>query len=208
MARDGNANDTPAAIPKRPFGSVCKNQRLPDAVSMVGLGCSSFSTFFWDRDEEPSADWSVDGLDRNHPRVKAWIRTIDYAVTVAGITLLDTAPWYGHGTSEVVIGWSLEELCSSRGFPREQLIINTKVGRYEADPSEQFDYSAAATLHSVQRSLQRMKCGNYIDVLQLHDPEFSPSLNILMKETIPAMIKCQEKGWCRALGITGKSEVH
>lgn len=170
---------------------------------MVGLGCSSFSTFFWRQEESKTDNWSVDRLQRNHPRVQAWIRTVEYAVTTAGITLLDTAPWYGHGTSEVVIGWALEEL-ANRGFSRERLVINTKVGRYEADPEKQFDFSAAATVHSLQRSLERMRCGNYIDVLQLHDPEFSPSLDILMKETIPAMIECQEKGWCKSLGMTGE----
>lgn len=149
-------------------------------------------------------EWSVDQMNRNHPRVQAWIRSIDYAVTVAGITVIDTAPWYGHGTSEVVIGWALEELLVRSGVSRERLTINTKVGRYEADPVKQFDFSAAATLHSVQRSLQRLKCGEYIDVLQLHDPEFAPSLDVLMKETIPAMMDCQERGWCRALGMTGE----
>jgi aryl-alcohol dehydrogenase-like predicted oxidoreductase len=197
--------DGTPTIPKRPFGSVSNNQRLPASVSIVGLGCSSFSTFFWAPDEAKAGEtgeWSVDRLQRTHPRVQAWIQTIKYAVTAVGITLLDTAPWYGYGTSEVVIGWALEELVG-RGFQRELLIINTKVGRYELDPAKQFDFSAAVTVQSVQRSLQRMTCA-YIDVLQLHDPEFAPSLEILMKETIPAMMECQEKGWCRAIGMTGE----
>ena len=85
---------------------------------------------------------------------------------------------------------------------REDIIINTKVGRYESDPSKQFDFSRSTTLASVQRSLRRLNC-SYIDVLQLHDPEFAPSLDQLMNETIPAMIECRKNGWCRALGMTG-----
>jgi L-galactose dehydrogenase len=194
---------------QRPFGSKFDNERLPASVSIVGLGCSSFSTFFWTKDEHTSHTsksskdaWAVEGLQREHPRVQEWIQTITYAVTTAGVTLLDTAPWYGHGTSEVVIGWALQALANHSGFQREGLTINTKVGRYEAEPARQFDFSATATLASVQRSLARMQC-EYIDVLQLHDPEFAPSLDILIHETIPAMLQCQEQGWCRALGMTG-----
>ena len=173
--------------------------RLPDSVSIVGLGCSSFSTFFWTAAEQKAEDcslWTPETIPKSHPRVKEWIKTVHYAVNTAGITLLDTAPWYGHGTSEIVIGWALEAL------DREKLQINTKVGRYEADPSRQFDYSKETTFKSVQRSIKRMNC-RYIDVLQLHDPEFAPSLDQLMTETIPAMISCREQGLCRALGMTG-----
>lgn len=194
-------------IPERSFGSIYGNPNLRSSVSIVGLGCSSFSTFFWSAEEWEGVSpekWSVASLEKSHRRVQEWIRTIEYAVLEAGITLLDTAPWYGHGTSEVVIGWAMEELSNrDTNFLRENLTINTKVGRYEAEPSRQFDFSAAATLESVQRSLQRLQCCGYIDVLQLHDPEFAPSMEILFQETIPAMLKCQEKGWCRALGMTG-----
>ena len=48
-----------------------------------------------------------------------------------------------------------------------------------------------------------MKC-QYINVLQLHDPEFAPSISLLLDETIPAMIKCRdEHHWIKAIGITG-----
>lgn len=131
--------------------------------------------------------------------VQEWIRTIQYSLQSAGITLLDTAPWYGHGTSEIVIGWALEDL---NEFDRDSIQINTKIGRYEADPAHQFDFSRSASLASVQRSITRMKC-SYIDVLQLHDPEFAPSLEELFLDAIPAMIECREKGLCKALGLTG-----
>jgi L-galactose dehydrogenase len=223
------------------------SKTLPSSVSIVGLGCSSFSTFFWTEQElqddastssgssltgsqwtttTPNDDHATDDslrmVQKEHPRVQEWIQTILYAVNHAGITLLDTAPWYGHGSSEIVVGWAMEELLrpnnndnsdndnvnetdtSTKCIAREDLIINTKIGRYEADPNQQFDFSRAATLASVNRSLFRMKCG-YIDVLQLHDPEFAPSLNQLLNETIPAMMACREKGWCRALGLTGYS---
>ena len=206
--------------------------------TIVGLGCSSFSTFFWTKDElkgetqthdnEEGDDKSnnntativvaaaevasevevitADTLTKDHPNVKEWIETIRYAIEQCGISLLDTAPWYGHGTSEMVVGWALEEILSDERtlVRREELCINTKVGRYEADPTQQFDFSRTATLDSAKRSLQRLSpyC-NYIDVLQLHDPEFSPTLSIILNETIPAMVECRSNGWCKALGLTG-----
>jgi diketogulonate reductase-like aldo/keto reductase len=228
-------------MPKRPlprkdskFGTI--NDDAVDFVSIVGLGCSSFSTFFWSRKERLAAmtttaaepfdndGWTVQSLQRSHPRVQEWIRTIRYAIEIAGITLLDTAPWYGHGTSEVVVGWALDEVLvpaidqsgkesaspggskdSAGVINRGDIIVNTKIGRYEAHPPHrQFDFTRSTTLHSVQRSLQRMPSIGYIDVLQLHDPEFATSLDdLLLKETIPAMIECQKKGYCRALGMTG-----
>lgn len=187
------------------------------------MGCSSFSDFFFtkeelsaDRTENATAGIKADTLTKDHPKAKEWIETIRCAIEECGITLLDTAPWYGHGTSEMVVGWALEDLLVSDNnnnsnntvvVVREDLCINTKVGRYEADPSKQFDFSRAATLESAQRSLRRLfpsqQQGSFIDVLQLHDPEFSPSLGILLNETIPAMVECRSNGWCKALGLTG-----
>jgi aryl-alcohol dehydrogenase-like predicted oxidoreductase len=37
--------------------------------------------------------------------------------------VIDTAPWYGHGKSETVLGKALE------GVPRSAYYLNTKVGR-------------------------------------------------------------------------------
>ena len=191
-------------VPRRVL--ALENPNLPKDAPIIGLGCSSFSHFFWSEDELAKAGgvthWTPETVDRHHSHVKEWIRTIHFAIQECGITLVDTAPWYGHGTSEVVLGWAFEELLRNQPSIRNSLTINTKVGRYEADLSQQFDFSFEATVKSVERSLERMKC-LYIDVLQLHDPEFAPTLSVLLDETIPAMIECRKKGWCKALGMTG-----
>jgi aryl-alcohol dehydrogenase-like predicted oxidoreductase len=94
--------------------------------------------------------------------------------------------------------------CTTGRLRREDLIINTKVGRYEKELDKQFDFSREATMASVERSLRRLQCCcSYIDVLQLHDAEFAPNLQVLLQETIPAMITCRNRGWCKALGLTG-----
>lgn len=193
-------------VPRRPLSIAAENPNLPQDYPIIGLGCSSFSHFFWSAEELNKAGgpnkWKPDSIDRCHSHVQSWIKTIHYAVDNCGITLLDTAPWYGHGTSEVVLGWAFEELFEKNPHMRKRLTINTKVGRYEEDPKKQFDFSYQTTIASVERSLRRMKL-DYIDVLQLHDPEFSPSLNVLLEGAIPAMIECRKRGLCKALGITG-----
>ena len=166
----------------------------PASHSRVGLGCSSFSFFF----DEAENDEERTNLSPELPKVQGWMETIRYAVVDAGITVLDTAPWYGHGSSEMVIGWAIQKY----QLDREKFILNTKVGRYEADPSKQFDFSRDKTLASAKASLERLQV-SYIDVLQLHDPEFSPSLDLLLDQSIPALMECKERGWCREIGLTG-----
>lgn len=189
-------------FPRRPFGSACGNVNLPNDVPVIGLGCSSFANNFVEKEVDVDKELSVDQdsasrLSPEHPKVQEWISTIKHAVE-KGVNLLDTAPWYGHGSSEVVIGFALKDI----RLDRSKLIINTKIGRYDSDPLKQFDFSYKTTICSVQRSLDRMGC-EYIDVLQLHDPEFAPSIDLLLEETIPAMIECKKRGWVKALGMTG-----
>ena len=187
----------------------CVNPNLPKTLPIVGLGCSSFSTAFF-HDPEKVDPPLTNPPSRKHPLVMKWIETIHHAILNCGITLLDTAPWYGHGISEIVIGFALEDLLQSdtgKGVVRRaDLVINTKVGRYDADPiQDMFDFSARRVRSSVLTSMERMNC-SYIDVLQLHDPEFAPSLDLLIDETIPAMIKLRDEDKVvRAIGMTGYS---
>ena len=211
-------------VPQRKYAP--DNPRLPNQLPILGLGCSSFSTFFSSHDQGKES-LTVDTMSRDHTAVKEWIETIRHAVLNRGINLLDTAPWYGHGLSETTIGYALDTILvddehdntpageksselqlknqrrkRSGSLSRSSLIINTKVGRYEADPLLQFDFSYDTTIHSVQRSLERMNC-TYIDVIQLHDPEFCKSISLLIEETIPALLECRQRGWAKAIGITG-----
>lgn len=195
--------EKPKVVPRRSYGLLIddKESRLPTSLPIVGLGCSSFSTTmttFWSDEEvqeNNAANWRCENIDKHHPRVQEWIQVMHHAVE-CGINLFDTAPWYN--TSEAVVGFFIEDT----KVEREKLIINTKVGRFYEPPEKQFDFSYDSIISSVQRSLARLKC-NYIDVLQLHDPEFSPSFDIILKETIPALLECRKRGYCKALGLTG-----
>ena len=116
----------------------------------------------------------------------------------AGINMIDTAPWYGQGRSETVIGAALK----AAAIPRESLYIHTKVGRYEQDPLRQFDFTAARVRASVQESLDRLQV-TYLDVVQIHDPEFAADPAQLISETLPALAELKAAGVIRGIGITG-----
>lgn len=87
------------------------------------------------------------------------IRTIQKAIR-SGINYVDTAPWYGQGKSEEILGRALA------GVPREAYYIATKIGRYEKEVSKQINYSAEKTRESVDKSLKLLQL-DYIDVIQV-----------------------------------------
>ncbi|KAJ9573803.1 hypothetical protein L9F63_008840 [Diploptera punctata] len=113
-----------------------------------------------------------------------------------GINYIDTAPWYGQGRSEEVLGKAL------KGIPRKAYYIATKVGRYDLDPRKTFDFSRGKTLWSVDKSLKLLGL-DYVDVIQVHDVEFAPSVDIVANETLPALQSVVEAGKARYIGVTG-----
>ena len=113
---------------------------------------------------------------RDIPEVEA-IATVEAAWN-QGIRYFDNAPLYGAGLAEIRMGEALA------GKPREDYVISTKVGRVildEVDPDrtgEVFrhgrhnrvlrDYSADATLRSIEDSLERLKT-DHIEIVWVHD---------------------------------------
>lgn len=101
-----------------------------------------------------------------------------------GIRYFDTAPFYGAGLAEIRLGEALA------GRPRQDYVISTKVGRLILDEVEDVsardlgekgdvfkygrpnkivnDYSADATLRSIEDSLKRLKT-DHIEAVWVHD---------------------------------------
>ncbi|XP_077513665.1 uncharacterized protein LOC144124697 isoform X2 [Amblyomma americanum] len=113
-----------------------------------------------------------------------------------GVNYFDTAPWYGQGRSETVLGKALD------GVPRDAFHVANKVGRYETDCERMFDFSGRRTLDSVAESLDKMRLA-YFDIVQVHDVEFAPSLDLILKETLPALESLRQAGKIRYIGVTG-----
>ncbi|KAL2615312.1 hypothetical protein AAZX31_08G062500 [Glycine max] len=143
-------------------------------LSTVGFGASPLGNVFGDVSEE---------------QANASVRL----AFQSGINFFDTSPYYGGTLSEKVLGKALKAL----GAPRNSYVVATKCGRYK----EGFDFSAERVTRSIEESLERLQL-DYVDILQCHDIEFG-SLDQVVNETIPALVKLKEAGKARFIGITG-----
>ncbi len=110
----------------------------------------------------------------------------------AGITLYDTAPAYGDGHSETLIG---EVFCGRR----DRVCLATKAGL--ASFATAADFSPAALRDSVASSLRRLKT-DYVDVLQLHNP--APTLGDEWSEIVATLEELRSDGMIRAYGVSAK----
>lgn len=77
-----------------------------------------------------------------------------------GINFFDTAPNYGLGTSEKVIGDAVKGR-------RDEVFINTKFGHHTDDT---VDFDVSKMIHSIEGSLNRLQT-TYLDSVILHNPE-------------------------------------
>ncbi|MDE6795263.1 MAG: aldo/keto reductase, partial [Muribaculaceae bacterium] len=111
-----------------------------------------------------------------------------------GINFIDVSPYYGHYKAETVLGKALREI------PREKYYLSTKVGRYGKDGVNTWDYSAKRALESVDESKERLGI-DFIDLINVHDIEFA-DLEVVVNETLPALVELREKGAVGHVGIT------
>jgi len=149
-------------------------------VSVLSLGASSLSGVFRGVDGDECIDVVVQAVR-------------------SGINLIDTAPWYGQGKSERMLGRALKQV------PRQAFYLTTKVGRYEKEAGAMFNFRPDRVTQSVYESLERLGL-SYIDCIQVHDVEFAevaPSLEFILHETLPALYKLKEQGLVKHVGITG-----
>lgn len=135
-------------------------------------------------------------LFRNDSEEEA-IRAFHHAIR-SGVNYIDTAPYYGQGRSEKIIGKAL------KGIPREAYYIATKVARYNLGDTvdEQFDFSAGKTKESIDQSLSYLGLQS-VDLIQIHDIEFADSLDIVVNETLPAVEEARKQGKTRFIGFSG-----
>jgi aryl-alcohol dehydrogenase-like predicted oxidoreductase len=121
------------------------------------------------------------------------IRTIRSAVE-RGITLIDTAPVYGFGHSEDIVGKALS------GGLRRHAVIATKVGLDWRDGKVWRNSSPVRIRKEVEESLRRLRT-DYIDLYQVHWPD--PLVPI--QETAGALARLLAEGKIRAIGVSNYS---
>ena len=108
-----------------------------------------------------------------------------------GINFFDTAPNYGHGTSELRLGKAL------KGTDRSKMVINTKFGHTD---SGGMNYDATYIRASLEGSLRRLNT-EYVDSLIIHNPPFE-LLDGNNNDHYEILEKLMEEGKIKAYGAS------
>jgi aryl-alcohol dehydrogenase-like predicted oxidoreductase len=112
-----------------------------------------------------------------------------------GINLIDTAPVYGFGRSEEIVGKAIAE-----GGLRSDVLVATKAGLQWDGGEVSRNASRARIMREVDDSLRRLQI-DYIDIYQVHWPD--PL--VMIEETAEAMLTLLEQGKIRAIGVSNFS---
>ena len=111
-----------------------------------------------------------------------------------GINLLDTAPAYG--SSEERLGRLLPPAQS-------HWIISTKVGETFQQGKSVFDFSAAATQTSVERSLRLLRRES-LDLVLIHSDGDDERI-LQQTDCLQTLLTLKARGWIRAVGMSSKT---
>jgi methylglyoxal reductase len=152
--------------------------------------------------------WAIGGgsLWGGKPDDNQSIRAI-HAALDNGITLIDTAPIYGFGHSEEVIGKALKG-------KRDKYIVATKCGLWWDDNRGSFFATfegkpvfrclrPETIMIEIDRSLRRLQT-DYIDLYQTHWQAVPPDKTPI-EDTMNALLKLQKQGKIRAIGVSNAS---
>ena len=131
----------------------------------------------------------------------------------SGINFIDTAPLYGHGNAERMIGSALNKT-------NKEYVISTKVGRVlkkfapeeiagkveglaafiGVDPTifPVFDFSRDGILRSIQESLERLNISS-IDIALIHDAD--DRIDEAIKNSYPILDELRSQGVIKGIGV-------
>ena len=146
-------------------------------ASRVGLGTWAMGGWMWGGTDERES-----------------IRTI-HAALDKGINVIDTAPAYGFGRSEEIVGKAVAEYGH-----RDKVILATKVGLEWQDGTVVRNATRARLLREIEDSLRRLQT-SYIDLYQVHWPD--PLVPV--EETADIMALLYRQGKIRAIGVSNYS---
>jgi aryl-alcohol dehydrogenase-like predicted oxidoreductase len=155
-------------------------------ASVVGLGTWAIGGWLWGGSDEADS-----------------INAIRAALD-CGITLIDTAPVYGQGVSEEVVGKAIKGR-------REQVVLATKCGLvwHETRGTHYFNIGEKAVYkylgadsirYEVEQSLRRLQT-DYIDLYQTHWQDSTAPIT----ETMGALLELKKEGMIRAIGVSNAS---
>jgi aryl-alcohol dehydrogenase-like predicted oxidoreductase len=112
-----------------------------------------------------------------------------------GVNFFDTAPAYGRGQSEEIVGEFL------KGKKREDLYIATKCGlEWDQKGRIRNNLKKERVLKEIDDSLKRLKC-DYVDLYQIHWPD----PNTPLEETAEALQQILDSKKARYIGVSNFS---
>jgi aryl-alcohol dehydrogenase-like predicted oxidoreductase len=148
-------------------------------ISVIGFGA-------WGIGGAPF--WSSEG---DHPSCKAILKAFDL-----GVNFFDTAPVYGFGHSEELLGKTLKPV-------RDKVILATKCGLvWDKEQLGAITKNAKrdSILNEVEQSLRRLQT-DVIDLYQVHWPDVDTD----PAETMDTLLEIQAQGKIRHIGVSNYS---
>ena len=152
--------------------------------------------------------WAIGGLMWGGAEEKKSIEAIRASLD-AGVTAIDTAPIYGCGISERVVGKAIKDR-------RDSVVIATKCGlRWDTDEGTdpwsvkdthgkeitvRHNLKPASIIYECEQSLKRLGV-DVIDLYQIHWPDSSTPFD----ESWNAMVRLQHEGKVKAIGVSNYS---
>ena len=138
--------------------------------------------------------WAIGGAGWGDVNKKESMEAIETMIE-RGVNLIDTAPFYGLGESEKIVGEVIRD-------KRDDIVLLTKAGTgwdEKGVPFKRSDYKSI--LKDCEESLQRLKT-DYIDLYLIHWPdEVTP-----IEEMMDAMNKLKQDGKIRFIGASNFSK--
>ncbi|MGK7371121.1 MAG: aldo/keto reductase, partial [Candidatus Halalkalibacterium sp. M3_1C_030] len=123
--------------------------------------------------------WAIGGWQWGGTDEQESIDTILKALN-SGVTTIDTAPIYGFGKSEEIVGKAVKEFGN-----REEVQLATKLGlEWDDDENVKRNSSRDRILKEFDDSLKRLQT-DYIDIYQIHWPDLQTDF----KETASTMLQ-------------------
>ncbi len=147
-------------------------------VTPIGLGTWVMGGWMWGgADERDAIDAIIVSVER-------------------GVNLIDTAPIYGFGKAECIVGKALKQINK-----REQIVIASKFGlEWDANERIRRNCKRDRVLKEFNDSLGRLQT-DYIDIYQMHWPDRS----VPFEETMSVLVELLGSGKIKAIGVSNVS---
>jgi len=169
-------------------------------IGKTGIKASSIALGTWAVGGGP---WWGDSDDEES--VKAIHAAMD-----AGVTMIDTAPGYGFGHSEEVVGRALKG-------KRDKVVLSTKCGLWWNDDRGSFKFEQLGKrvhiclrpetlVFEIDASLKRLDT-DYIDLYMTHWQAIEPDKTPI-EDTMEALLRMKDEGKIRAIGVSNADVSH